>query len=151
MRGAAWHFFFALGLVLFQLLSCGVKSPPFLPEREFPLVVTKLAGEWENGVVRLSGNVVSRSGNAANASDVVGCRVYHAGYDLEAPPCDGCPIDFEGFEEIAGPVVEDDRFRCEVSGIDKRGIHYFKVRLLGRKGAVGPSSNVAKIVVDDVV
>jgi len=139
-----------LGVLVFQTVSCGKKAPPFLPERKFSPAVTALTAEWRDGSVRLTGNVVSRSGQAANASDVVGCRVYHAGYDLETPPCEGCPIAFEMFEEIEGPVVEAGMFRCRVSGIEKKGIHYFRVRLLGRKGVSGPSSNVAKVVVEEM-
>jgi hypothetical protein len=141
--------FIISGLILFHLVSCGKKAPPSLPERGFPLAVRALTGEWENDFVRLEGNVASRNEEEVKASDVVGCRIYHAGYDLENSPCEGCPIDFQMFEEIKGTVVEAGKFQCRVSGIEKKGIHFFKVRLLARKGVLGPSSNVAKVVAEE--
>jgi hypothetical protein len=141
-------FFLLFGLILFSLLTCGKKAPPFLPERSLPLEVRELTGERENGIVRLTGNFVSLKGGEGDISDLAGCRIYLARYDLDHPPCESCAIKYKMREEVRGPVVEEGKFRCQVSGIDKKGIYFFKVRLLGQEGVQGPFSDSVKLVVE---
>ena len=128
------------------LPNCGKKGPPFLTKSKLSLRVDQLKGEWENGRVLLKGYV---RGENKVISSVTGCRVYHAWYPMDNPPCEGCPIEMAGFKEIKEKVVSGDRFNCEVPDVEKKGIHFFEVRLMGRDGAVGPPSDKVKLRIDD--
>ena len=137
----------ALAAVFMVLLpACGKKGPPFLPEKKLVTKVDRLTGKWENGKVRLEGYI---EGDDKRRSDVTGCRVYHAWYPMDNPPCEGCPIEMTGFKEIKEKVVSGDRFNCEVLDVEKKGIHFFEVRLMGRGGAVGPPSDKVKLQIED--
>lgn len=125
--------------------NCGKKGRPFLTRSKLSLRVDQLKGEWENGRVLLKGYV---RGDNKVISRVTGCRVYHARYPMDNPPCEGCPIEMTGFKEIREKVVSGDRFKCEVPGVGNRGIHFFQVRLVGRDRAVGPPSDKAKLRID---
>jgi hypothetical protein len=140
---------FVFGILFLAVVACGKKAPPFLPEKTAPLKVTHLTGEWKDGVVYLKGDVAPRRGEDGNDPDASGCIVYHARYDLMNPPCEGCPIEYGVLEEIKAGVFRGDRFRCQLRQIQTRGVHFFKVRLLGPKGTPGPSSNRVKILIDD--
>jgi len=140
---------FVFGILFLAVVACGKKGPPFLPEKTAPLKVTHLTGEWKDGVVYLKGDVAPRRGEDGNDPDASGCIVYHARYDLIDPPCEGCPIEYGVLEEIKAGVIRGDTFRCQLRQIQTRGIHFFKVRLLGPKGTPGPSSNRVKILIDD--
>ena len=128
------------------LPACGKKGPPFLPERKFTIKVDRLTGKWDNGKISLEGYV---KGDDKRRSDITGCRVYHAWYTKDNPPCEGCPIEMRDFKEIKEKVVSGDRFKCEVIDVDKKGIWFFQVRLVGRNGAVGPPSERVKVVIDN--
>ncbi|MCJ7686014.1 MAG: hypothetical protein MUO68_17160 [Desulfobacteraceae bacterium] len=137
----------ALLVALMALLpNCGKKGPPFLTESKLSLRVNQLKGEWENGRVLLKGYVRDEN---EEISSVTGCKVYHAWYPMDNPPCEGCPIEMAGFKEIKEKVVSGDRFNCEVPDVEKKGIHFFEVRLMGRDGAVGPPSDKVKLRIDD--
>ena len=117
-----------------------------MTKSEFSLRVDQLKGKWENGRVLLNGYV---RGEDKVISRVTGCRVYHVWYSMDNPPCGGCPIEMTGFKGIRGKVVSADRFNCEVPGVDKKGIHFFEVRLMGKNGAVGPPSNKVRLKIKD--
>jgi predicted small lipoprotein YifL len=130
--------------------GCGRKKPPFLPKKEIPIRVEHLEAVWENGVFHLKGTVVYPKGGKEKMPPVSGCRVYHAFYAQNSPPCEGCPIDFAMLREIEGTVVADKGFSCDVPMKKKNGIHFFKVCLTGQNGEKGPLSDRAKaIIVDD--
>jgi hypothetical protein len=137
------------GVVFLTLLACGKKGPPFLPERDTPFRVKHLTGEWRDGIVHLKGQVVPRHDEDGNNPDASGCIVYHARYDLENPPCEGCPIEYGTLEEIKTDVLKADRFHCQFRQIKSNGIHFFKVRLIGPKEMPGPSSNGVRILIND--
>ena len=137
-----------LGIFLLALPQCGIKAPPFLPKGHILSRVQPLAGEWKDGVVYLKGRVVPPRGDEKNTTDVLGCRIYHARYDLEDPPCEGCPIQYDRLKDIETGVITGDNFHCRVTGIEKKGVHFFKVRLLGIKEALGPPSNDVKLTID---
>jgi hypothetical protein len=141
-------YLFILGVVFLAFLACGRKGPPFLPKKTIAMTVRELRGEWENGLVILKGNVVTERDREKNESDVSGCRIYHARYELENQPCEGCPIEYEVLEEKKGKIITNEKFYCEVSGVKGDGIHFFKVRLLGRNATMGPFSNEARLVVE---
>ena len=140
---------FVFGVIFLALLACGIKRPPFLPERSMPFKVKQMTGEWRDGVVYLKGHVAPRNDDDGNALDALGCTVYYARYDLENPPCEGCPTEYGILEEIKADVITEDRFHCQFPRIKTKGIHFFKVRLHGPKGTLGSSSNGVRILIDD--
>ena len=140
---------FVFGVIFLALLACGMKGPPFLPEKSMPFKVNQMTGEWKDGVVYLKGHVAPRNDDDGNAPDALGCTVYHAQYDLENPPCEGCPMEYGILEEIKADVITEDKFHCQFPRIKTKGIHFFKVRLLGPKGMLGPSSNGARLLMID--
>jgi predicted small lipoprotein YifL len=137
---AAWIAWILPLVVLPCLLGCGRKAPPFLPKEAFSTTVRALAGEWQDGLFLLSGSVTDLNGDRTSAA-VRGCRVYHAHFPLEAPPCKGCPIRYEGFREVREAVVTDGRFRCTIELARKAGYHCMEVRLKGPNDALGPPSD----------
>ena len=137
----------ALLVALMTVLpNCGKKGPPFLTKSKFSLRVDQLKAEKENGRLFLKGSV---RGEDKIVSGVIGCRVYHAWYSMDNPPCEGCPIEMAVFKEIKEKVVSGNRFNYEVLDVEEKGIHFFEVRLMGRGGAVGPPSGKAKFRIDD--
>ncbi len=142
-------FLVILMLILLVLPACGKKGRPFVPERRVLLEVKDLSVECENGTVFLSGKAVAVPGQSKSGSDIIGCRVYHCWYTFNKPPCEGCPIDYSGYKEIKRKVLAGKNFSCHVSIDRKKGIHFFEVRLLGRKGAVGPPSNRVKLTIEN--
>ena len=139
----------AFGVFLLTLSACGKKAPPFLPERVMVLRVDRLNAGWEKGGVVLRGSVVGPQGRTQGGGEIIGCRVYHSRYSIEDAPCEGCPIEYEGFKVIKGGVITKEGFYCPVPGIEKEGFHFFEVRLIDRNGAIGPASNRAKLRIDD--
>jgi len=127
-------------------MSCGKKGPPFLPESDLSLRVDGLTGSWEEGSVDLVGRVQD---DMKQASDVSGCKVYHAWYPMDDPPCEGCPVEVTELQEKTGNVITKGRFRCRIQIREKRGIHFFQVRLVGKNGVLGPVSNRVKLKIDD--
>jgi predicted small lipoprotein YifL len=140
---------FIFGTVLLALMGCGKKGPPFMPKEDMPLKVKHLTGEWKNGDVFLKGHIATHKGKGRRTADVLGCRVYGAHYDLENPPCEGCPIEYRFVKELKADVISGDEFYCQVPNIMIKGFHLFKVHLLGRKGTLGPPSNGVRLVIDD--
>lgn len=140
---------FVFGVIFLALLACGIKRPPFLPERSMPFKVKQMTGEWKDGGVYLKGHVAPRNDEDGNAPDALGCTVYHAQYDLGNPPCEGCPMEYGVLKEIKADVIKGGKFHCQFRRIKTKGIHFFKVRLLGPKGTLGPFSNEVRILIDD--
>ena len=134
-------------VVSLALMSCGKKGPPFLPKTDMPLKVEQLKGQWTNEAVLLQGSIPALKGQKKDTPGVTGCRVYNAWYSLKNPPCEGCPIDYPGFQEIRGEILAGEDFMCEVFVKKKEGIHFFEVRLIGPKGVAGPPSNRVKLTV----
>lgn len=136
-------------MVFLSLAACGKKAPPFLTERSMALRVDRLSAAIEDVTFVLKGKVVSPGDQKEKLSDVVGCRVYYAWYDPKDPLCDGCPVEYQGFEEIKGAVFAEGRFHCRLSRQKRRGTWFFEVRLIGPKDTVGPPSSRAKLIVVD--
>ena len=135
-----------LAVLMVLLPNCGKKGPPFLTESKLSLRVDQLKGEWKNGLVLLKGYV---QGEDKIISSVTGCRVYHAWYPTDNPPCEGCPIEMSDFKKINEKIISGDRFSCEIPGVEKKGIHFFEVRLMGKDEVLGPPSGKAKLRIDD--
>ncbi len=135
--------------VLLASVACGKKGPPFLPKPVISKRVEQLKAERENENAVLKGQIVEAKDQEKNTSYVVGCRVYHAFFTLENPPCQGCPIEYQAYNDIEEEVITEDEFSCMVRGIKKKGIHFFKVRLIGPQGEMGKFSNRAKLIIED--
>jgi hypothetical protein len=140
-----------IGLVVVTLAlgACGKKADPFLPKNELSLVVQQLKAERADGAVTLQGRIPEGTPAEQEAKRVIGIRLYHTRYKVQAAPCDACPIDFPGYREVKDPVLRGNLFSHTVDKRPKRGIHFFQVRFMGEEGALGPPSNVAKLAVTD--
>jgi hypothetical protein len=144
------RFLVILAVIPFLALpACGRKGPPFLPAPGMPFRVQHLKGEWKDGTIVLWGQVVSAQGRGKEPSDITGCRIDFARYALKEPPCEGCPIAYADRREVKAEVVTREGFYCRVPGIKEKGIYFFKVSLIDRNGAVGSSSNRAKVIVEE--
>jgi predicted small lipoprotein YifL len=135
--------------VFFTAQACGKKAPPFLPKRETPFKVEQLKAECVDGVFHLTGAIVDSEGRAKEVSNITGCRVYHACYALDNPPCEGCPIDYGEFKEIKGDIITQGQLSCRVPLEKEKGIHFFKVCLIGQEGEIGPMSDSTKLIIED--
>jgi len=147
-----WRFIYSamiIGVISLALMSCGKKGPPFLSKTDMPLKVEQLKGQWTNEAVLLHGSIPALKGQKKDTPGVTGCRVYHTWYSLKNAPCEGCPIDYPGFQEIKGEILAGEGFMCEVFVKKKEGIHFFEVRLIGPKGEVGPPSNRVKLTTEN--
>jgi len=138
--------FFLFLTVLFMVPSCGKKAPPFLRQRE-PLSarVVDLEGKWVGDDIVLRG-IMREEGANPERKTITGLRVYYAEYPLASPPCEGCPLEFEGYRDFGREVLTDGGVEFTVKGKNKERIYYFKAHLMGDKGLVGPPSNIAKVV-----
>ena len=134
-----------LVLMVLILSSCGVKGDPFLAQKSTNIRVVDLKGAWQGGYIELKGGIVD---SADPDSEVTGARVHCAIYPVTEPPCDGCPIEFQGFHTYGTEAVQEGRFFCKIPGAVKGNIYYFEVQLAGEKGVLGPPSNRAKVMVE---
>jgi hypothetical protein len=135
-------------VIIFSQFSCGRKAPPFIPKERVHLRVTQLKGEWAKSGVVLKGRVAVPQGGEKEISQITGCRVYHARFSLGNPPCETCPIQYKTYTEIEGEVIQGDRFSSRLKKEKKKGVHFFEVRLISRRGSPGPSSNRVKLTID---
>jgi predicted small lipoprotein YifL len=140
--------FILLSLFL-NVLACGRKGPPFLPRKEFPVRVTDLEGDWVRGDYFLKGDITDLTGQKTAVDMITGCRVYYGRYPLGNPPCDGCPITYQGYYEFGREVITEEGFFCKAPGIIQGQINFFKVHLIGPDGSVGPSSDSVQVVVKE--
>ena len=139
-----WKWLFPALMVLLglTLISCGKKGDPFLPPpQEEGLRVTGLIGEWNGDFVLLSGRV------REPMSESAGLRAYYAAYPLDQAPCEGCPIQYQGFQSFGLEVIKGNRFSCRVADIRPGNVYFFEARLLGPGGGLGPPSNRVQVEV----
>lgn len=133
-------FLCALG-ILMATLGCGKKGDPFIPQKEASARITDLRGERQRGNILLRGDI-------SNPKDVGGARVYYAQYPLENPPCEGCPIEYQGHHSFGAEVVTEGGFLCRVPIKVQGGVYFLRVNLIGPDGRVGPPSEMVKVVVE---
>ena len=145
MNGARLFLPFLLLGLLLTTPACGKKGAPVLPEKGFNLKVSDLRAKWEKGYFVLSGKPTSPEKTKETVS---GCRVYYGQYPLEKPPCDTCPIEYQGYHGFGPEVIADSKFYCKVPGKLRGHIYYFKVYLAGPEGDLGPSSNSVRVTVE---
>lgn len=149
MKQAYCIFFAVSALIVLSSYGCGKKAPPFLPEKEFPFTVMELNVEIESEYIALKGRIASTKDRRINKEEVKGCRIYHAWYAPDACPCESCPISYSVYRDIEGQVVDKGSFFCRISMDAEKGIHFFKVSLIGQNRAIGPTSNQAKLAISD--
>ncbi len=134
--------------ILFVITGCGKKGPPFLPEKVISLRVDRLSADWKNGTFQFLGGIAGPQDEIDASSSIKGCRIFYAFYPADNPPCEDCPIDYTVFKEIEDTLINESQFLCNVSGEKKKGIYFFKVRLIGQEGEIGPDSDRAKLVIE---
>lgn len=127
--------------ILLGAVACGKKGDPFLPRQAFSARVTDLKGEQVKGDILLKGKITSREG-------LEGARVYYAQYSLENAPCEGCPIEYQGYQAFGAEVIMEDGFSCDMPAKSEQHIYYFRVNLIGPGGTIGPPSDTVKVVVE---
>ncbi|MCG6878161.1 MAG: hypothetical protein LJE96_03275 [Deltaproteobacteria bacterium] len=135
-------------LAFFMVFSigCGRKAPPFIPEQKpFKASIHQLQGNWKDKSLALKGPV---QGEDASLSRTTGCRVYYVWYSLEAPPCEGCPIEMKSYRDVTGEISSDGQFECFVPAFREKGICFVMVRLMEKEGRLGPESNRIKLISD---
>jgi predicted small lipoprotein YifL len=138
------HLLLALAILL-AVSSCGKKAPPFLPEKGFDAKVSSLKAESREGRIALEGKIAAPPRDAENLR---GSRVYFAQYLPDDAPCDGCPIDYQGYHSFGPEVIKDGKFLCTIEAIDPGQVYFFRVNLVGPKEVLGPSSNEVKVAVE---
>ena len=134
----------AFNLMIFS--GCGRKAPPFLPqEKDFGVRVDQLEGAWEDGSVILKGVI---KGDDETSSLITGCRVYYVWYPLDAPPCEGCPIEMKNFRDITSRIINDHQFECPLPAFKQKGVCFIMVRIMAKEGRLGPVSDRIKLISD---
>jgi predicted small lipoprotein YifL len=133
--------------ILLGIAACGKKGPPFLPQKDVPVRVSDLEGEWADGNIVLKGKISGVKDAKEAKEQVKGCRVYYGQYPLDDPPCDGCPIKYQGYQTFGSEVISEEGFRCKLPVKDRGQIYFIEVHLIGSKGRLGPPSNRIKVVV----
>ena len=128
-------------VTLVATLACGKKGDPFLPQKEVSAKVTDLRGEREAGNILLRGEISGPKG-------VQGAKVYYAQFPLEDPPCEGCPIEYQGHRSFGAEVITEEGFSCALPVKVKGQVYFFRVSLIGPGGRMGPPSETVKVVVE---
>lgn len=134
--------------ILSVTLSCGKKGPPFLPERDFAGGVRDLKGERVDGYILLNGIIYGLKEPIIAKDLIKGCRVFYAQYPPEGEPCPTCPIEYQGYHIFGAEVISGNRFLCKVPARMRRQVYFFTVKLIGPEGAMGPPSDMVKVVVE---
>jgi hypothetical protein len=73
--------------------------------------------------------------------------MYYAVYPLDQPPCEGCPIEYQGFHPFGREALKGDVFSLKVPEIRRGNIYFFEARIVGLDGSPGPPSNRVRIEV----
>ena len=137
---------FSLRLTLLILLicpamvSCGKKGDPFLPAPGGDSRVSGLEAKWSGEYVLLTGKIVG-----GRQSEAI--RAYYAAYPLDQPPCEDCPIRYQGFESFGPEVMDGSGFSCKVTGIRPGNLYFFELRVIGPGQSQGPPSNRVRVEV----
>jgi hypothetical protein len=125
------------------LASCGKKGDPFLADGGAEGRITLLGGEWKGEHVDLTGRIhgVMKEGESI--------RAYYAAYPFDQPPCEGCPVEYQGFESFGREVVRNNDFSCTMTRIQPGSLYFFEARIIGRGGSPGPPSNTVQVEVPE--
>ena len=128
--------------------GCGKKTPPFLPKKEFPFKIGELKGEWINGDLFLKGGIRGPLEPKTAVGRVTGGRIYYARYSIENPPCEGCPIPYQGYREFGPDSITTEGLFLKVPLKLKKEIGFFKIHLFGPEGVLGPPSNRVRMATE---
>lgn len=133
------------GLLLLGLVcaSCGKKGDPFVPAGEPANTVTGIEGTWTGEDVLLAGRVREPS----KVREGEAFRAYYAAYPLDEPPCEGCPIAYQGYHPFGREALTGDAFSFTMPGIRRGNVYYFEVRVVDPEGNPGPPSKRVKVEV----
>jgi len=140
-----WLFLFLSAVLVAIFPACGKKGPPFLPEKAMTAKADRLTAKWVDGEIRLEGSIEGDD----QQSDITGCTIYHAWYDSDHAPCDGCPVEMSVFTGTTDTTIFGDRFSCVIPSVKTEGIWFFEVRLTNSRGAVGPPSERVHLKIED--
>jgi hypothetical protein len=123
--------------------SCGKKGDPFLSSKQTPDQVTDFEGAWNGEDVLLTGRIPE----PMKVREGDGCRIYYAAYPLDSPPCEGCPIEYNGYLSFGRELLTGDMFSYKVPGIRRGQLYFFEIRPIGNDGSPGPSSDTVSVEV----
>ena len=132
--------------ILFSAANCGKKAPPALPIRQVLPGISDVRGEWKKGAIILKGNIGPFKGSEQSREQINGVRVYYGSYPIEDPPCEGCPVEYQGCLEFGPEVIKEGAFTCKAPAEERGRIYFFEINLIG-PGAVGKTSERLRIVV----
>jgi hypothetical protein len=125
--------------------GCGKKGDPTIPRKGYDARIEQLTGAWKGEFIELRGELRGVEDPEEARENSRGCRVYYGIYDLNEPPCEGCPVKYHGYHEFGVEVITDEGFACKVPGKVKDGLYFFKVHLIGPDGNLGPASNRTRV------
>lgn len=145
MNTIRWQVLLLLLIVLAAGGGCGKKGDPSIPRKGFSAEVRDLSGAWDGNFIVLWGDVAGVSGGEKDEGRIQGCRVYYGAYDPAEPPCEGCPVRYEGYHEFGVETITEEGFACKIPGKRKDALYYFKVHLIGPEGAMGPASERVRV------
>ncbi len=145
MKLIRWQVLLLLFVVLAVTWGCGKKGDPSVPQKGFSAEVNGLSGAWDGGFIVLWGDIAGVSDGKEAVKRIQGCRVYYGAYDPAEPPCEGCPVRYEGYQEFGVETVTEEGFYCQIPGKRKDALYYFKVHFIGPEGALGPGSERVRI------
>lgn len=130
-----------LGLILivliFSMNACGKKAPPFIEKKKFSVKVSGLKADRIGKEIVLKGSL---KGNKESISVIKEGRVYYAQYPANDPPCEDCPIRYQGYDIFGPEIIKGNSFLCKFPTKPGEHIYYLKVYLIGPEGSQGPGS-----------
>jgi len=139
LKPIRWHVLLLLWMLVAAAAGCGKKGDPFVPVREFSAEIRNLSGAWDEGSIVLWGDVAGVSAGKQAKDLIKGARVYYGAYDPGEPPCEGCPVRYQGYYELGIETITGRGFQCRIPGKRKDALYYFKVHLMGPEGSPGPA------------
>jgi len=126
-------------------ISCGKKGDPFLPSKETLGQVTDFEGAWTGEEVLLTGRIQE----PAELGEGRACRVYYAEYPEDRSPCDGCPVEYQGYRSFGSDIVNRGSFSFRMPEVRRGNVYFFEARLVGLDGSLGPPSNRVRVDVPE--
>lgn len=124
--------------------ACGKKGPPTLPVRPISTKVVDLKGERIGNDIVLEGDFTGLIGSEKEGP-ATGVRVYFAQFPLENPPCAGCPIAYQGHDNLGPEVIKKEGFSYRLKDRPTGQTYFFRVNIIGPDGTLGPPSNQVQI------
>jgi hypothetical protein len=133
--------------MLVWVSACGKKAPPFLAQEQVEARVVDLSGEQTERGILLRG-MIRGVRDPNEIRELEGARVLYAGYPIEDPPCEDCPIEYRTYQDLGREAFTAGGFQGELAVQPDLQIYFLKVILIGKGGALGPASARTKVVLD---